>query len=199
MIAALALGTVVAASSAAAQGTGTTSTAAVDQGVTFGVGGGIAIPSGDMSSVVKTGFNVTGMLGFNPAMLPFGLRADVSYNRFGFDSNKTGGVTGNSSLFGGALNGLFKLPAASITPYVLAGPGFYHVSASADNGGGSTSENKFAVQGGAGIQANLAGMTTHLEAKIVNIFTSGSSARFFPITVGIMFGGGLPTNSQSVK
>lgn len=185
IVSAVALGTMTVA--AAAQSTSSTG----GSGVTFGVGGGLAQPVGTLNDGTKTGFDVHGMLGFNPASIPFGMRVDVGYNQFGFD-----GVDGNFKIVSGTANALLKIPATSIAPYVLGGLGIFN--AKADAGGfGSSSETKFGINVGGGLQFNLSGMSTHLEAKYVNIFTSGDHAAYIPITFGVMFGGGSASGSRT--
>ena len=49
------------------------------------------------------------------------------------------------------------------------------------------SSTDVAVQGGAGVNFQLAGFTTFVEAKFVNIFGDGSSTRYIPITFGFRF------------
>ena len=181
---ALTLGTMMMASAAAAQNT------TGGAGVQFGIGGGLAMPTGDFGEGSKSGFDVHGMLGFNPAALPFGVRVDAGYARFGFE-----GGGGNTSIISGTANALLKIPATSIAPYLIGGLGVFRGKTSIDDlGSGSSTE--FGFQGGGGLQFNLSGMATHLEAKFVSVRGDGGSINYIPITFGIMFGGGMTSASR---
>ena len=157
-------------------------------GVQFGIMGGVAFPTGDGTDGVSTGYNIAGVVGFNPAMFPFGMRLDVGYTSLPFDTDDSG-LEGDVKIIGSWLNAILKFPATSVSPYILAAPGFANIKADVENVD-SESETKFAAQFGGGVMVNLAGMATNLEAKYVTVFTEGERSNFVPITVGILFGGG---------
>lgn len=158
-------------------------------GVQFGIMGGVAFPTGDGTDGVSTGYNIAGVVGFNPAMFPFGMRLDVAYTSLPFDSDNTAIGDGDVKIIGAWLNALLKFPATSVSPYVLAAPGFANFKADIENAD-SESETKFAAQFGGGIMVNLSGIATNIEAKYVTLFTEGERLAYVPVTVGIMFGGG---------
>ena len=83
-------------------------------------------------------------------------------------------------------NALYKIPSASVSPYLLGGAGWYQF-AGAVTGVGSGSENDFGWNVGGGISMPLSGFDTFIEAKYTQIQTDGSSVKFVPITFGIMF------------
>lgn len=190
----------VAAGSAAAQ---TTQTSAANSGVTFAVFGGAALPMGNFGDAYKTGFRLGAGAGFQPAMLPIGVRLDVAYDRL---TGKTVDVPGfgsfsvdDASLWSGSLNPMWSFPVdptASIRPYILGNLGIYHFSSygggSSDQYGNSSSASatKFGLGGGGGIDFALAGMGAFVEAKFLSIFTSGSHANYIPVVFGVRFGGG---------
>src|SRR3954468_2068034 len=76
--------------------------------VQFGIAAGAALPTSDLSDGANTGFNVTGTVGFNPAMIPLGVRVDGAYNRFGLK----GGVDGNIAFTSVTGNLVYKIPSA---------------------------------------------------------------------------------------
>jgi hypothetical protein len=51
--------------------------------VQIGIAGGAALPTSDLSETANTGFNGTLAVGFNPVMVPVGIRVDGAYNQFG--------------------------------------------------------------------------------------------------------------------
>jgi opacity protein-like surface antigen len=168
--------------------------------LSFGVSGGASIPMGDLSSGgalgiggVNTGYNVTGHLLLSPASMPrLGFRADVSWDSWkakevlGVDPDvtlRTLGISGNV---------IFKSAAPmSMKPYLLGGVGAYNSKQSGSFGGSgsgsSESNTSLGIQGGGGLEFQLSGFTTFLEAKFVNAFTEGSSTSWVPVTFGIRF------------
>jgi opacity protein-like surface antigen len=191
---ALMMGTIMISSAAAAQST----TGAA--GVQFGIGGGLSVPTGDLGDGSKTGFLIDAMLGFNPAAIPFGLRVDVGYSQHAFKDNAFD-VDGNVKIIGGSLNGIFKLPATSVSPYLIGGVGLANVKPDAEDIE-SESSTGFSLGGGAGLQFNLSGMASILEAKYNNVFTDEEkigikNAGFFTVKFGVLFGGVGGTASGS--
>jgi hypothetical protein len=182
--------------------------------VAFGVFGGASVATGELKNASGTGFHGGGVVQFAVGMIPFGLRADVAYHRFGSKSDPSTGVKVTNSIINGTLNGLFMVPmdaGGSVKPYVLAGVGVYNLRGKLDCGssgcgefGGdvTSSATKFGINGGAGVQFVMAGLSTFLEARYHYIFSaygnttnsvygsgsgSNSGAGFIPISVGIMF------------
>ena len=161
--------------------------------ISFGVSGGASLPMGDLADVADVGFNVTGHIALKLEGKPFHLRGDVSYDKW--NAKKDGGdsenVDASLSALGFTGNLIFPLgdASASARPYLLGGGGFYRLkaAASAFGVGVSTTDTKGGVQGGAGIEFKLSGMSTFLEAKYVNVFSDGGSTNWIPITFGIKF------------
>ena len=163
--------------------------------IKFGVSGGLTMPLGSLADDVadeglelSSGFNVSGMLGFQAPMVPFGLRADVGYN-----SMKNSDIDLDYSNFNGTLNGIFNLGMApGMSPYVIAGVGIYNQKLSA--GDFDESKTSFGLNGGAGLRFNLSGFSTFVEARYHYVMSDGEkngvqwdNASFVPISFGIMF------------
>ena len=180
---AAALGLVAMTSTASAQDSN-----GARSGVQFGIMAGAAFATGDTGDGLGTGYNIAGVVGFNPAMFPFGMRLDVAYTSLPFDTDVSG-AEGDVKIIGAWLNAILKFPSTSVSPYILAAPGFANIKADVENFD-SESETKFAAQFGGGIMLNLSGLATNLEAKYVTLFTENERSNYIPITVGIMFGGG---------
>jgi opacity protein-like surface antigen len=151
--------------------------------VQFGVSGGAAIPTSDLADFTNTGFNVAGHVGFNPSLVPVGIRVDGAYNRWGYKQQGIGGDVHSWNVTG---NALYKIPSASMSPYLLAGAGWYQLAMNV-TGAGNATENDFGWNVGGGISIPLSGFDTFIEAKYTQIQTDGTSAKFVPITFGIMF------------
>lgn len=176
----LALGAMLAAPAAKAQ-------------VKFGVEGSAAIPMGDFGDATETGFGVAGRVLFKPAAIPFGLRVDGSFNRFGI---KDAPVDGAFRTFGGALSGVFEMSGVGPRPYLVVGPGVFNGNFTGDicDAFECEGKTKFAVRGGVGLNLPLSGISTAIEASLTNIFTDEEEdgfdgLRFVNIGVAINFGG----------
>ena len=151
--------------------------------VQFGVAAGAAIPVGDLADGANTGFNVTGILGFQPTMIPLGVRIDGAYNHF---SAKGGG--GNAHFTSVTGNLVYKMPSTSFSPYIIGGAGWYQAAVTV-TGFGTLSENHFGWNAGGGITMPLSGFETFLEARYNQVQMSSGvpSQKFVPITFGVMF------------
>ena len=147
--------------------------------VQFGIAAGAALPMSDLSDNFNTGFNVTGTVGFSPALIPLGVRVDAAYNSFG--AKGAGSNLNFTSVTG---NLVYKFPSTGVSPYAIGGAGWYHAASS-----GSTSEDHFGWNLGGGISMPLSGFDTFLEARYNQVqFGNGApSAKFIPITFGVMF------------
>jgi hypothetical protein len=162
--------------------------------VSFGISGGLSLPSGDLADGLNSGFNVTGHIMLRPASFTnLSFRGDVNFDRFG--AKDVGGVSGedfNFRFLGGTANAVYAFPQSTpgmVRPYVLIGAGMQNFKGTESTGASESSNSvtKPHVQAGGGVNFQLSGFTTFIEAKYVNVFTEGSSSAFIPITFGIRF------------
>lgn len=148
--------------------------------VSFGIVAGASMPTGDAGDFLNTGFNIGATMGFQPAMLPVGVRIDALWNSFDGDA-------GNElSVLSATANAVVSLPMASmptISPYFIGGLGLY----SADAGGDADRENEFGWNVGGGLRFNLAGFSTFAEARYNSFSLGDTDISYIPITFGIMF------------
>ncbi len=161
--------------------------------VSFGVAGGLTLPTGDASDGLKTGYHGQVLVQFNPG-LPFGLRVDGMYHSMDFE-----GGGGDARVIAGVLNAMFPFgtAGAQVQPYASAGAGIYNLKANFDDyfvpnayivgGEGSGSTTKIGLNGGLGLRFQLSGLSTFVEARFHNVFTEESSTQLLPFTVGLMF------------
>lgn len=157
--------------------------------VTFGVSAGAAIPTGDLSSGVNTGYTVAGHVGFNFPMSPIGLRGDVGYTSFGAKGGSSGD---NLHDWNATANAIFNVPSGMMaSPYLLGGVGAYGFGASSNAGNGTSvsynDKTRLGFQVGGGLNLPLGTLNTFVEAKYVHVNGDGGSAAYVPITFGIMF------------
>jgi opacity protein-like surface antigen len=149
--------------------------------VRFGLAAGLSLPTGDDKDFFENGFHGQVMLGFGMMMLPVKLRADLSYHSFGGKDN-TLFADEDARVISGALNANIGMGGIGVKPYLSAGLGVYN-SKTGDFDG----ETDFGINGGAGLEFGLTGMSAFLEVRYVNVFSEGESSAFIPITFGIMF------------
>lgn len=167
--------------------------------IQFGISGGLTMPMGDVGDVYSSGFNVTGHVTMRPGTLAnLSFRGDVALDRFSA-KRELSLVTqeGSFTSIGVTVNAVYAFPqsdpSALMRPYILGGAGFYNLRTNLTTQLGENSlssegsETKAGIQGGAGVEFNLAGFSTFAEAKFVNVFGDGGSARWVPISFGFRF------------
>ena len=152
--------------------------------VSFGVSGGLSVPTGGLADEVKNGFNVGAHLGMRQPMWPIGLRLDGQLNRFDLKEG-----TDYINIIAVSLNAVLMSPGmtSELKPYLIAGPSFFHTASYAETGGTQASENNWGFNAGGGLQYQLSGFTTFLEARYNWVKKTGGHDAFVPISVGIMF------------
>ncbi len=150
--------------------------------VQFGIAAGAALPVSDLSDGASTGFNVTGTIGVTPQLIPLGIRIDGAYNRFSLKN----GVSGDVHFTSVTGNLVYKIPSEAVSPYLIGGAGWYNAGGTV-TGLGSGSSNHFGWNLGGGISMPLSGFDTFLEARYNQVQGNGGTAKFIPITFGVMF------------
>ena len=159
------------------------------------------MPMGDLSDAFNSGFNVTGHLGYKPAMFTnLSFRADVGFDRFnakGEISNTAVTQEGTFTVIGVSGNAVYSFPqtdaSALFRPYILGGLGFYNMKSEVTTTLGTvvsqveSSDSNVGLQAGIGAEFALSGFSTFAEAKFVNVFGDDASTRWIPISFGIRF------------
>lgn len=131
----------------------------------LGPNGGVGIPFGNLSDVASTGFNL-GIHGTWLVSEQFGFGGDIGWQGYGGNDDYEKDLT---ALAGSSVD--FKLrvlpfvafaeyrlpPGSSLTPFVRAGAGLYHLRAEAEGGGttSSSSRTKFGFNVGGGVHGTL--------------------------------------------
>ena len=152
--------------------------------VSFGVSAGLTIPTGGFADEVDNGFNVGAHLGMRQPAWPIGLRLDGQLNRFNL---KVGSDYIN--VIAVSLNAVLMSPGATseLKPYLIAGPSFFHTASYTEDNVTEDSENNWGFNAGGGLQYQLSGFKTFLEARYNWVKKTGGHDAFIPISVGIMF------------
>jgi Outer membrane protein beta-barrel domain len=151
----------------------------------IGIAAGAALPMDELKDLTDLGFNVTGTIGFHPALIPVGIRVDVAYNSFGIKDDV--GIDGNVHFTSVTGNLVWSIPSVAVSPYFIGGAGLYNAAIDIpgfDEGGSS---NKFGFNIGGGIKMPLSGFDTFLEARYNQVQGNGGNLKFIPITFGLMF------------
>jgi opacity protein-like surface antigen len=180
--AALALGMVLIAPSARAQG------------AEFSLGGGATVPLADFADATKTGWNGMAGISFVPGSFPLGIQIDGMYQRLKFDDAISTDLS--TQILQGTANLVYKFKTSeesTFRPYLIGGVGVYNFKAVGGDdvsapGEGNTSTD-FGLNGGAGFDIKTSGIGLFVEGRFHNVFTDGSDAQFIPITLGIRLGG----------
>jgi opacity protein-like surface antigen len=151
---------------------------------------GAAIPVGDASDDLNTGFTIGTAVDLRVPVSPIGARLEGSYSRFSIKG--TPGVTAHSSDLGTNLNLVLWMPMSipsPMTPYLTAGPTFSRMEGSATQGNASVSvtENHWGFNAGGGIDLSLGTLALRIDARYKRISTDEDAFQSIPVTVGIRF------------
>lgn len=162
-------------------------TSVLAQGVTWGLGGGLTLPTSDYANLDKAGWHATANATFAIPLSPLGIRVDGLYGQ----TTHKNGVQGNSKLIGGLANVVLQIATAApmVKPYVLAGGGIYNLKVSFPSVPFDTSETKFTWDVGAGLTLGAGPARFFVEGRYIVIQESGGSTKFIPVTAGLRFGG----------
>jgi hypothetical protein len=122
---------------------------------------------------------------FDLPALPFDIRVDGQYGQHKADLS--GDV--KTKLITGLVGAQIPLgpPGVPAKPYITGGIGVTNVDIGTSSF--SASETKLSAGGGAGVLFSVGSVSLFIEARVMNVFTSGSDITILPITGGIMFGG----------
>lgn len=168
-------------------------------GFYIGIGGGGTVPMGDLSDGYDPGFNVTVPIGWQSMTSPWGVRADLAYNRIKgavaeFDDGEV--ELDDGDIWSGTLGLTAQWPvgASSTSFYLVGGGGAYHFRDFGELNASGTevtieSENvtKFGLNGGLGINFAVGAADIFVDARYVSVFTEGDKTNFIPITLGVRF------------
>jgi hypothetical protein len=158
----------------------------------FGVSAGAAVPTGRSADAYDLGYSVDGIISLRAPTLPVSFRGEFGYTRFGV-KNLPNNLDGNTRILSGVANVVLPFPAgptAVVRPYVIGGVGAYNLRGSASTStvtARGDSETRLGVNGGAGIEIPLSGITGFGEVRFTSIIAKGGNVNFVPIRFGIRF------------
>lgn len=183
----------------------------------FGVSGGLSVPTGDFSDAFGTGYNVDAFVGVRVPTLPVSLRIEGGYQEFGLkgsvkDQLRNANLRGDvkARIISGTANLVYTFapPASVVRPYLIGGAGVYNLRTRGTGDVGNVldellgtreeSTTRLGVNGGVGVEVPLSGISVFGEARVHTIFTPserdpdtgdrvGGRTTLVPIKVGIRF------------
>jgi len=172
--------------------------AAHAQGAEFSLGGGATVPLSDYGDATKTGFHGLVAVSFAPSSFPLGIQIDGMYQRLKFEEAVVSGDR-SSQILQATGNLIYKFKSSEesqFRPYLIGGVGIYNFKrVSGDNvatpGTGNTGNTgtDFGLNGGAGFDFKAGAIGLFVEGRFHNVFTDGSDNKFIPITLGVRLGG----------
>jgi outer membrane protein with beta-barrel domain len=156
------------------------------------LGGGPSFPFGHAKTNASSlGFDaLVGAIAHAP-FLPLSLRIDGAYNEY----DHTSGESGARQIWAVSGNVMYLFPMFPVTPYVIAGAGWYHTSENLrhpDQTVPTLAATHFGIDGGAGVRRRLFGVGPGLgigvfaEIRYQHYFGSRSGS-MLPIVVGVNF------------
>ena len=149
----------------------------------LGIAGGASQPMSDLKEGADLGYNGTVAMAINLPLIPVGLRVDGAYN--GFAAKADGGA--KLHVISATGNLVYKLPSIGVSPYVIAGAGYY-MSTTTVPSSASIKDNNFGWNAGAGINLPLSVFKAFVEARYNSVsLDGGAKMEFVPVTFGIMF------------
>lgn len=161
--------------------------AAAAQGdIRLGLGGGITLPLRSDADLVKKGWMAAANLAFFPgASASLGFRLDALYAQNNFKV-----TDGHRTELGGMGNLVFQFGARRSPNrlYVFGGGGYVRTQSSGASFGTVTSTDP-ALDAGAGCSFGVRAFALFLEARYLNVYTSGTKPQYLALTAGISFGG----------
>jgi hypothetical protein len=159
------------------------------QAPSFLLGGGVGLPMGDFGDAFKMGFHAIGGVSFKPASLPVGIQVDANFAQFSVDADN---VDVKDRMLFGTANAVYTFKTAATSklhPYLIGGVGVYNNKATGDDALTNASNTDLGINAGAGFNIAAGGASLFVEGRFHDVFTSGGSTQFVPLTVGLRFGG----------
>jgi hypothetical protein len=184
--------------------------------VTVSLFGGAAVPMGKLDDAAKAGFTFGGTVDMGPAALPFRLRVDLAYAKFGTKQQSMTGlfdvsVKSDVNTMNGTVNAVFTTgtTGAAIRPYFLAGAGYYNTSVDGEIRGDlgdfdyDETKGSLGFNGGLGVRFQFVGFSSFVEARYHHITKAiltveddngnpsqkWDSGGYFPVVFGFTIGG----------
>jgi hypothetical protein len=173
-------------------------------GFYWGLGGGLSAPRQELNTVFEPGFNITGLLGWDPIGSPFGVRFDVAYDQFS-ERSQFAALGADPSILSAHLDGKLRFPLYGVETggraelYAIGGGSYYRYKnlRQAPSGSGPAGATCVREDGpcdewgddfgwnlGGGVGFGFGPSNVFLEARWMGL---GGSTSFVPIIIGLTF------------
>ena len=161
--------------------------------ISFGIGGGVAVPVNDAKDAFKNGFNGQAFVRFNLKFLPIQPRLEFNFSKLDLN-DVTFSSPGTQQIMSGlATAQIYLMHSGPIRPYLLAGLGAYNLKTDLDNAPESTSDTRFGINGGGGLVFHFGGMiSAYAEGRVDNVYTDKGfidtdQIQVVPVNFGVVF------------
>jgi hypothetical protein len=169
---------------------------AVSSPVRFGITGGLTAPVGSTSDQSGTGWNAGALVNVGFPLLPLGFRLDALWQQM--PASGAVGISTKARVIDGTLNATYSFGGLSpVNFYFIGGLGVYNVRREShwlyvtpggvSSGSSTDTQTRFGLNGGIGFLFRLSGISTFVEARYHDVFTSGGDTQLVPVSVGIVF------------
>ena len=166
--------------------------------VSFGIGGGVAVPVSDAKDAFNNGFNGQGFVRFNLHQLPIQPRLEFTFSKFDVkDAHlQTPGSSGTGQILAGIANVQFALThSGPVRPYIVGGIGAYNTKTDINGvpNVSGTSSTDFGINAGVGTLFKLGSLVNgYVEGRIDNVYSNkgminADQIQVVPVTFGIVF------------
>ena len=160
--------------------------------LSFTVSAGPAIPVGDTSDGLNTGYSIGGAADLRIPLVPIGARLEGTYARYGAKGLSGTGISANGTDLGANMNLVLWIPTAvplPVHPYLTGGPSYSRLELAANSTGGnlSTKEDHWGFNAGGGMDVWLGLVTLRVDARYKRITTDNDTFQSVPVTLGIRF------------
>ena len=146
---------------------------------------GATLPVGEFGDAVSTGYNVGIGAAFARPTSPVGVRLELDFHENGLDNIDDV----DWRHVAGIANLTYRQPGSSV--FLIGGVGLYRSYINVDDELGEDdddlSETNVGINAGAGLNFNLTGFSTFLEARFHHQFAEGEAIQFIPISFGVRF------------
>jgi hypothetical protein len=158
--------------------------------ISLGVAAGVPFPLGEFHHEVNPGLRVLGTVTLDGPTVPFGLRLDAGYDRFGFKSTPVGAAgrsTGAQQVVSVTLDPTYRLSSAAspFAPYLIGGAGSYSIGCT----GVARCDGVTRIGWNAGLGARFTtvGVRWFTEARYHRVKVPATSVQYVPVTIGLLF------------
>src|SRR5437867_2139783 len=148
-------------------------------GASGGLGGGIAIPIGELADKHTAGYTLMGLVDYSSAEQPFSFRFELIYQRYDKKSAfDTVSAVHNMNMMSLGASLLARSPKHQSSAFLLGGIAVYHLT---DQG------TKPGINAGFGLEVPLTSFIGIADVRIHYVLTESKPTLTIPITLGVRF------------